>query len=875
MNQSTPNVNDTITLRDDGTSPKDMYIASPRDLPSQMYDDIGETRTHSISDFLSRYVIVAQGVWNTSASRGSVLQNLTFPKNLLQAPGYNVTQNINKLDGFVGLKACVRVRIEVNSQPYQAGALMLHYVPYSEYMQSHTQWYATSSATALTAASGCPNIVMNIANTTSMEFCTPYVSPYLFFNLPTGQGSFGNVVISVLSPLASTVASNCSYTIWAKFDEIDLRFPTDAPLTTNYAQIGTELSTLEQRGTISSTVGAIGRAASAVLPWVGLGWLSSPVASLADGSEKILKHLGFSKPTVEAPVRRVKNAPLQYMFNHDGADTSHKLGLSAENALTQFTGWAGTDIDEMRHDYVASKPCYMTSFSWAAGNPADTVLFSSFVSPLATQTLGTRVTNAYAIATTMPLCARVASFYSVWRGTMVYRFHVIKTQFHSGRIRISFRPYIYTDSTTIQNMPGYAYTEEVDLASGTDFTFKVPFVSVRPWLHTQFDPLLSLTSNDARNFATGTIQISVINPLVAASTVSTTVDTVVFVSMEDAQFAGPVNSIYLPYNIPNVAQIGGDEAQIGKPALVPTVVNSEAVSRADLSLLPYAACVGETVTSFRQLAKRFSLVAKVAVGTSWPASATTTGSNCNGFVIFPWAPVIPPSGTITVDGTGKMLPKWVNQYTFTPSTTATTIFQIQDTYSHLYSMYAFFRGSVRYKIVMTKAPDADVKGVLPIQVYITNIATPGTDNDAPPMETTPATGSTLTNLGTGPIQPLRDIPPQTATTLKTGFCYQPLLASANLVVDILKEGSIEFEVPFHSSGPFCPTNYGQNTPGNTRSIFYPYPIVTIVGPTPNGGLNTLAGAQFDVYRAVGDDFSFGGSLGAPPATVWLSTVDPQ
>jgi len=307
-----------------------------------MYDDIGEKTTHSIPDFLSRYVIISQGTWQSSSTPGAVLVNMTFPKQLFNTGAYSVTQNINKLDGFVGLKAKVRVRIEVNSQPFQAGMLLLHYLPYSEYMQSHTQWFATNTSTDLVASTGCPHVIMNLANTTSMEFCTPYISPYLFFNLPTGQGSFGNVVISVLSPLSSSAASTASYTVWARFEDIDLRYPTDAPLTTNFAQIGTELSTMESRGTISSTVGAVGRAASAVLPWVGLGWLSSPVASLASGAESVLKMLGFSKPVVEAPVTRIKNSPTQYFFNHDGADTSHKLGLSAANALTQYSGWAGT-----------------------------------------------------------------------------------------------------------------------------------------------------------------------------------------------------------------------------------------------------------------------------------------------------------------------------------------------------------------------------------------------------------------------------------------------------------------------------------------------------------------------------------------------------
>jgi len=837
-----------------------------------MYDDIGETQTHSISDFLSRYVIVAQGTWDSVQSRGTVIENLVFPKQLLNSGAYLVTQNINKLEGFVGLKAKVRVRIEVNSQPFQAGALMLHYVPYSEYMQSHTQWYSTNTSTDTTAASGCPHVVMNLANTTSMEFCTPYISPYLFFNLPTGQGSFGNVVISVLSPVASIAASSVSYTVWARFEDIDLRFPTDAPLTTVYAQMGTELSVMEKRGTISSTVGTVGRVASSVLPWVGLGWLSSPVASLSSGAEKIIKHLGFSKPSVEAPVTRVKQAPAQYFLNHDGSDTSHKLALSAENALTQFSGWAGTDVDEMRLDYIASRPCYMTSFEWTTSDEPDRSIFIRPVAPLWTQTPNAQVANAYVRTTSMPLCARVATFYSTWRGTMVYRFRVIKTQFHSGRLRVSFRPYIYKDTTIVHNMPAFAYTEEIDLSSGTDFTFKVPFVSVRPWLHNYYDIATSITSGDARNCATGIVQISVINPLIAAPAVSSTVEIVVFASMEDAQFGAPIRPPYTPYGIPNVAQIGGNEAQIGKPTLVSTTPDNQVVSRADLSLLPYASCMGEVVSSFRQLAKRFSLVGKVSLGSTIKPTATLPGSNCNGFVIYPWAPVTPSTGTITVGSSGSLTPTYYNLYRYGASTDYTDIYQANDVYSQLYSMYGFFRGSIRYKITIVK-PSKGFNSFLPIRIYINNVAPPNNGNWVPPMQI--ATGSSVNQLGTGPIQPLFDVPPVTEGTIKTGFAYQPDLVSNCTIVYPDKEGSIEFEVPFHSTGPFCPTTYGQANTTDTRSIFNPFPVVTILGSSRyNGQDPSLSGVNFDVYRAIGDDFSFGGLLGSPSTALWQSTVNP-
>lgn len=857
-------------MRDDGSTAVDKYVSKEADMPSIMYDSITETDEHTIQNFLGRMVIINQGTWSSTQASGVTLANLTFPSALFKTGTTNYNQNVNKLDGFAAMKAKVKVRIEVNSQPFQAGALLLHYYPYSEYMQSHAQWY-TGTTTDLVAASGCPHVVMNLANTTSMSFTTPYISPFLFFNLPQGQGSFGNVVISVLSPLASTGANSVNYTIWAAFEDVQLRYPTDAPLTTNFAQVGKEIQKMETRGTISGTVRSIGTAVADVLPWVGLGWLSEPARFITDAGESVLKMLGFSKPSVEAPITRVRLSPTQFFLNADGVDTSHKLGLSAANALATVPGWAGTDEDEMRLDYICSRPNFYTRFTWSTGTVADTSLFIQPNSPLWTQSLAALTAGNYAQTVSLPLCAKVASMFGVWRGTMVYTFHVVKTQFHSGRLRVSFRPYSFpagpiASDVQFVNQPGYAYTDEIDLSAGTTFTYEVPFVAVRPWMHCFYDPKTAYPGGDIRNSATGIVQVSVINPLVAASTVQSSVEVLVFVSMKEAQFASPVKSTYLPFGIPNVAQIG-------KARIVPSMQSSEMMSdRKDLSMLPYSTCIGENVTSFRQILKRYSYLGRIQLN-SLAALATQTGSSGNGFVLFPWAPVTPQNGTIT-NTLGVQTPKYVNSYTTTSGANSIVINQYADTYSQLYPLFSFFRGSMRYKIVVA-IKGANYDSNQPVNIYI-NLTNPATsDFLTPTMSQVPAASSgPSTNLGTGPIQVLFDVPFATATGTKVGFAYQPELGAYKLAIIPGFEGTIEFEVPFHCTGHMAPTNYGTFSQPSARSIFFPYPIVTIVGATNSSGAAVLAGSSLDIYRAVGDDFSFGGLTGVPQHARWQSTVDP-
>lgn len=868
-------VHDTLVQQDDGTCASDVYISRPNDLPSEYYDNCMPADSHSLTQILSRPIILKQGTWASSSTRGDVLAYMKFPQDLFgnySGAAFQVTQNLNKVDGFVALKARVRIRVEVNSQPFQAGVLMMHYIPYADYMNSHTQWISTSTSANTTAASGCAHVLMNLANTTSMEFVTPYISPYLFFNLATGQGSFGHVAVSVASPLASAASSSASYTIWANFEDVQLRYPTDAPTTTQYAQVGAEIANRTRRGAISGAVGGVGRAISDVLPYVGLGWLSSPARMLSNTAEHVLNILGFSKPTVEAPNTIVKSSPTRYMLNADGADTSHKLGLCANNELATISGWAGTDHDEMRLDYIVSRPNYCRAFEWKTTDNADDSIFSMPVSPLWTQSTSARSANNYARETRLTQVAKVASLFGLWRGTMVYTFHVAKTQFHSGRLRVSFRPYVYdvtkaTDSKFI-NMPAYAYTEEIDLSAGTTFTFKVPFVSVRPWMHTQYDLDTTIVSGDARNCATGTVQVSVINPLMAASTVSSTVEALVFVHMEDAQFAIPTKSLYLPYGTPNVAQVGGARVVRTKES-----AQTMDIPLREVSLAPYSSCIGETHASLRQLLKRFAYVGSIKLG-KLQSSVSKIGSSGNGFVVFPWAPVVAPNNTVE-NTAGIMKPKYSNSWSYTQTGT-TTVLQVQDLYSSVYAMYAFFRGSMRIKIVL-REKGANFGSDLPIRIYINNMAMPASGNHSPFMTQDVASDfGSGDNLGTGPLQVLWDVAKTTASgeANKTGFIYQPGFAEDAMVLRFDLEGCVEFEVPYHASGHMCPTSYGNYTPVNTRSIFYPIPTVTVAGIGLSTGKATLDGCVFDIYRAIGDDFSFGGLVGVPNHLYWESAVDP-
>jgi hypothetical protein len=86
-----------------------------------------EERNHSITDFLSRPIIITTGIWGPTIvpeGAGSQLYTANFPEVLISNAMYQ-----EKLRGFVGLRATLVIKVQVNSQPFQHGSLLLKYIP--------------------------------------------------------------------------------------------------------------------------------------------------------------------------------------------------------------------------------------------------------------------------------------------------------------------------------------------------------------------------------------------------------------------------------------------------------------------------------------------------------------------------------------------------------------------------------------------------------------------------------------------------------------------------------------------------------------------------------------------------------------------------
>lgn len=687
-----------------------------------------------------------------------------------------------KLQNFLGLRADLVVRVQVNAQPFHAGRLMLSWTPFLNSLGASRKYYYTDSTPSfLTCISGNPRVEIDLSTTTEATMTIPFVSPFLYYNLVTGTGDIGTFQLIVYSPLVDLVSGgNIDYTIWVNMTNVRTEFPTGMP--TSIAQVGEEGKQQQKQGFVTRQAEAYSTIMEPLTKIPGVGQLIGYAKSGVDALHAVAATHGWSKPLNPADMQLFKQAPSRFMCNSDGSDMATNLGLTSQNEIEHLQSLFRTDSDEMSVDYVARTYNYVGRFDWRKGDSPTTVLYNHVVSPTAW------FAKIGVTGLSIPHLYFAASNFVLWRGGMNVKLKFVKTKFHSGRIRIIYVPGFFGGILPANFETDANYSTVVDIRSDTDVEFNVPYVATVPWLHINSTPWVT---NFNQTHACGSIVVEVLNELVNTSTVSDTIEVIVEVcAAEDIEFAIPIVpalALRAPPNnasnkgvldiITSMAQVGTDTGDT--PSEVareePTSFNEVPLQPTTTTYNASMLMMGEKVTSFRQLIKRFSAITPPTQNRYWEFKQ----------------------------------PFWINPNRFEGLTGEGT-FDI-DGISWFASLYAFYRGSMRYKIA-------------PI-------------NNASPLVVALKPNSLYAGVRTIDIN---------------GTWEYPDYKGAEVFMTP-NEGIHELSIPYYSSYPVTLTTF--NTSGSD------------VLDARNGFNRVIARFHQDtnayVYRAAGDDFSFGFLLGPP------------
>jgi hypothetical protein len=237
------------------------------------------------------------------------------------------------------------------------------------------------------------------------------------------------------------------------------------------------------------------------------------------------------------------------MPNSTGIVNAVRMGLRADETFTATPELFGTTEDEMDLCYLTRKMTLASHGSsfWVGNGPWDTAFNSGellFKIPISPFPYADQYHRTEDILRDPPLISQISSNFLYWSGSLRYRFKIVASAFHTGRLffAITYHPFRDYDqavnSTTDFQCGGRFFSlppNNIDEALNQggvfldlseecrDITIDVPFKSLYPRLDvpTGFQP--------HQKSSLGTIACYVVNPLVAPETVAQQVDYYTFI----------------------------------------------------------------------------------------------------------------------------------------------------------------------------------------------------------------------------------------------------------------------------------------------------------------------------------------------------------
>lgn len=658
--------------------------------------------TQDLRDYFSRQRMIRTGTF--SASKGNIISDVVSPASLAGwYPNF-----LQRLTGVYAIRFTLNFTLRASPTPFAQGLSCLSWQYGSDAVgvSSFDRGSFSFSCTQL------PHARLNFQDNNEVSISVPFLSCFDYF--PLREADFENVVfpfvpygtVFITNITPCPVPPNSTAVVWKLYLHLtDLELIGSTSWVDNTAVLnsgvdevvkqvsiatGTDrmvkrvkkvakgLATadkeLRKSKVISSTLGVVGKGLDLVSKVPIIGSFAGTPAWLANTLAGTAAAFGYAAPAVEEATQLKLNRYTLDPTHIDVPIASTKLSPFQSNKLEVSEVLGACEEDVMSLAYVLQKPSQLFVGSMTTTQAANTLLYGTKVSlysfwyrstgngNLPLPTSSTLTTNCIYPSTLLYL----ADHFRYWRGGLKFHLTFAKTQFHAGQVLVTFIPFAESVSVLATPAPvsntlripesagGLTQPNQfsmiIDLRSGTEFEFVVPFVFPTPYAGV-VDSI-------------GSLSMVVLNPLlVGSSQAATSINFVVEVSAcDDFEFA----TVVPPSLSTTVSTVGDTFLESG----VEVVSNSE--EAADLfpvaRLEPSAAVVGEKINSLKQLA-----------------------------MIPTW--YLSDQGAVSLFS--YFIPNWSYRPAFTMTTPMSTTAQVPLAVTHsgkVASMFVFSNGSTRFTV---------------------------------------------------------------------------------------------------------------------------------------------------------------------------------
>lgn len=616
-------------------------------LPPESYADA--TPDVSLSDFFKRPAKIFQYTWNESDAVGATQ---TFsPWQLF----FNTSAISNKLLNYAWLKCDLKLKVMVNASPFYYGTTLMTYQPLPQF---HAGGITNDAGTRyIIPQSQRPHVWIYPQNNEGGEITLPFIWPKNWLSTVSNQDflDMGTVNFINLIQLASAngaVGTGVTVSVYAWAENVVVSGPTTGLLLQSDEYGKTPISSM------ASAVAATMKSLSKV-PIIGKYATATQLGAQAVAA--VASSLGFSNTPVISNVVPFKPTMMPPLASTEIGYPVEKLTVDPKNELSVDPSIVGLPSnDELSIQNLISKESYLTNFPWSTSASADALLFSTAITPIMFDM--DALTNAKLYMTPM---GWVGQMFQFWRGDVIIRLRFICTQYHRGRVRVTYDP----SGSSAQNVLNTVATqttcfnEVIDLTKDTNIEIRVPYNQALAWCQTfvptsasqiPFTVGSGTIFNHVPGVTNGTLAVRCVTSLTAPVASSTIACIVSVRAAENLEFASP-SDIQARYSYFQTQSDQYEETEAQQ------IIAGHAGARAAPGR--FLVNHGEQVVSLRQLLRRYNFYRGSLLTPN--LSSTQIKVLTELFYRFPLSPGYDPTGINTAVGLISALPAPFNYVTNT------------------------------------------------------------------------------------------------------------------------------------------------------------------------------------------------------------------
>lgn len=577
-------------------------------------DDVhrtADTDDADLNNFFSRPIKIATINWPVGSTFGTTINPWSLYFENLRV--------INRICNFNVLRAKLCVRIMINGNGFHFGRGLASYRPLHN-QDGMIGWRFGVVPADVIAASQRMHVWLDPTKSQGGTLCLPYVFYKNAMNIPEMDWrEMGELDIANVTTLqhANGGTDNVTISVFAWAEDVSLSIPTIAEPGALLPQCALEEQANEtdaaSSGPISGPASAVARVAGSLTSVPAIGNMARATEMAAGATAGVARLFGMSRPVDSGPLQSYKPSYVGNMANTNTMDTSTKLSYDVKQELSIDPKTTGLGpADEMAISSIAARESYLTQFAWPTTAVPEDLLWNCYVSPHMHDRVTTPSPSDEYHCTPM---SYVSLPFHNWRGTIKFRFQVVASAFHKGRLKVVYDPYFITGTTTEYNVQ---YTHVIDLANERDFTVEVQWGQEYSYLQhpsINFGVPFSTSplSGPFHRLTNGVIGIYVVNDLTTPSATPGDVSILVSTSAgDDFEVCNPSNvtgqaTFWTPQSAweEQSSEADGD-LTTAESSPVSESLHTE-LSPIDINTKNSAQDVyfGDPVTSIRQILKRY------------------------------------------------------------------------------------------------------------------------------------------------------------------------------------------------------------------------------------------------------------------------------